>query len=223
MSEQPYLNYEVMVDNALRGVLRETLRQVADQGLYGRHHFYITLDMSHPGLVVPSFLHERYPQEMVIVLENRFWDLDVQDDFFAVSLSFNQQPQRLIVPYAAVISFADPSVQFGLSFRGGQAEEDDGETMGDEEVSLLLDEVSEVLESLGDSRRGGPVADDGSGDEDTLSFPLQKVRGRGETESAHSTEASSADGSDATEDSEDENNKVVTLDAFRRKDPRSPS
>ncbi|SDG28523.1 hypothetical protein SAMN05216241_10821 [Limimonas halophila] len=113
------LHYDVMVENALRGVVREALTYVAEHGLPGEHHFYITFRSEHPGVDMPATLRERYPHEMTVVLQYQFWDLDVGEDAFAVTLSFNNRSERVVVPFAAVTSFADPSVRFGLQFEAG--------------------------------------------------------------------------------------------------------
>lgn len=111
------LDYNLLVENALRGAVREALKRVAEFGLPGNHHFYITFRTDQPGVEIPDFLRERYPDEMTIVLQHQFWGLEVNEDLFRVTLSFNKVPERLVVPYAAISAFADPSVQFGLQFR----------------------------------------------------------------------------------------------------------
>ena len=108
--------YERMVEEALRGVVREALSLVAKDGLPGEHHFYITFRTDHPDVEVPDHLRKRYPGEMTIVLEHQFWDLKTNDKGFEVTLSFSNVPSRLVVPFEAVIAFADPSVRFGLQF-----------------------------------------------------------------------------------------------------------
>lgn len=116
------LKYDVMVENALRGVVRQALAQVAEYGLPGEHHFYITFRSDHPGVAIPDHLSERYPREMTIVLQYQFWDLDVGEESFAVTLSFNNRSERLNIPFDSVIAFADPSVRFGLQFDAGEEE-----------------------------------------------------------------------------------------------------
>ena len=111
-----------MVERALRGVLREALGYVAEQGLPGEHHLYITFRTDHPEVDIPDRLRERYPSEMTIVLQYQFWGLEVSQDGFAVTLTFSDVPERLVVPFDAVIAFADPSVRFGLQFDTGAAE-----------------------------------------------------------------------------------------------------
>jgi hypothetical protein len=114
---KPVLRYDMMVENALRGVVREALIVAAERGLPGAHHFYITFRTDMPGVDIPDFLKGQYPQEMTIVLEHQFWGLEVDERQFAVTLSFRNLPQRLTVPFAAVTAFSDPSVKFGLEFR----------------------------------------------------------------------------------------------------------
>ena len=110
------LQYDVMVENALRGVVRQALQQVSQYGLPGEHHFYITFRTDHPDVQISDRLCEQYPREMTIVLQYQFWDLSVGETAFQVTLSFNNQSEFLDVPFDAVIAFADPSVRFGLQF-----------------------------------------------------------------------------------------------------------
>lgn len=111
------LDYNQLVETALRGAVREALKRVAEFGLPGNHHFYITFRTDQPGVELPDYLHERYPEEMTIVLQHQYWGLEIHEDYFQVTLSFNKVPERLVIPYAALTAFADPSVQFGLQFR----------------------------------------------------------------------------------------------------------
>jgi hypothetical protein len=113
-------DYQRMMEDALRGVVRAALIRANETGLPGNHHFYISFRTGAPGVVVPDFLRDRYPEEMTIVLQHQFWGLDVEESQFAVTLSFNKTQQRLVIPFAALTAFADPSVPFGLQFRDGQ-------------------------------------------------------------------------------------------------------
>jgi len=123
MSEEA-LKYDMMVEEALRGVVRKALRQAAAHGLPGNNHFYITFKTRHPEVEVPVYLTEKYPDEMTIVLQYQFWDLEVREDDFEVMLSFNDKRERLFIPFAAITGFADPSVKFGLQFQAsGEAGE----------------------------------------------------------------------------------------------------
>jgi hypothetical protein len=117
--------YDRMVERALRGVVREALARTTTSGLPGTHHFYITFQTRHPGTKIPDTLHAQYPEDMTIVLEHQFWDLEVEEDHFAVTLSFQNRPERLVVPFEAITAFTDPSVKFGLQF---QATDGTGET-----------------------------------------------------------------------------------------------
>ena len=110
------IGYNALVENGLRSVVREALRRVASEGWPGTHHAYITFKTTAPGVEVPDSLRTRYPEELTIVLQHQFWGLEVEDDFFAVTLSFNKVGQRVVVPFAALTSYADPSVKFGLQF-----------------------------------------------------------------------------------------------------------
>lgn len=118
MSEDQ-LRYDRFVERALRHVVRETLEQVARHGLPGEHHLYITFKSEHPDVVMPDTLREAYPEEMTVVLQYQFWDLLVEEDQFLVTLSFNDARERIIVPFAAISAFADPSVNFALQFQTG--------------------------------------------------------------------------------------------------------
>lgn len=111
------MNYNLMVEDALRGVVRAALRHVEAHGLPGNHHFYISFRTQAPGVEIPSFLIERYPEEMTIVLQHQFWGLEIEEARFSVTLSFNKSQQKLTIPFSAVTAFADPSVQFGLQFK----------------------------------------------------------------------------------------------------------
>src|SRR5919106_275918 len=115
------IDYATLVEKALLRVVHDVLDMVAEHGLPGRHHLYITFRTDHPGVLMDDTLHARYPGEMTIVLQHEFWGLEVVDDRFAVTLSFNSVPQRLEVPLAAVTVFADPSVEFGLQFTRASA------------------------------------------------------------------------------------------------------
>jgi hypothetical protein len=109
-------DYPKMVETALRGVMREALARTARDGLSGDHHFYIAFRTKAPGVVMPKFLAARYPDDMTVVLQHQFRALEVGDESFSVNLSFQNRSERLRIPFAAVTTFADPSVNFGLQF-----------------------------------------------------------------------------------------------------------
>lgn len=116
------LRYDKMVESALRGVVREALARAAANGLPGAHHFYITFRTRSPGIRIPDHLATQYPDEMTIVLEHQFWDLEVTEPCFAVTLSFQNRPERLVIPFESITAFADPAVKFGLQFQAAPAE-----------------------------------------------------------------------------------------------------
>lgn len=116
MPKEP-LRYEKMVESALRGVVRDALKEVEEAGLPGNHHFYLTFRTGYPGVSVPSYLSEQYPTEMTIVLQYQYYGLEVTEERFEVTLSFHNKHERLVVPFAAITTFADPSVNFALQFQ----------------------------------------------------------------------------------------------------------
>jgi uncharacterized protein len=111
--------YDEIVQEALRAVVGRVLGEVQAAGgtLPGEHHFYITFKTAAPGVSIPTHLSERFPDEMTIVLQNKFWDLAVDDQGFSVGLSFNQMPSKLDIPFSAITAFVDPAVDFGLQFQ----------------------------------------------------------------------------------------------------------
>lgn len=111
-----HIRYDVLARDALRGVLRKVLIDAAEHGLPGEHHFFITFISKADGVKLSPRLLAQYPEEMTVILQHQFWDLTVTEDRFEVGLSFNGIPERLVVPFASIKSFYDPSVQFGLSF-----------------------------------------------------------------------------------------------------------
>jgi hypothetical protein len=184
------LSYERMVEDALRGVLRQALEITQAQGLPGAHHFYITFDTTHPGVDIAGSLRALHPNEMTIVLQHQFWDLKVLDEHFEITLSFSGVSQRLVVPFAAVTAFADPHAKFGLQFHV--------------EFEEQTDEDDE------DDDAGDPPLDD------TIGIDSAKVTQRLKTARvAPAAQIASAEKKPA--ETQDGPGKVVTLDAFRKK------
>ena len=110
------MRYDLLAQEALRGVVRAALRKVMRGGLPGDHHFYIALDTRYPGVRLSERLSQRYPKEMTIVLQHQFWNLAVHETEFEVELSFDNIPEKLVIPFNAIKGFLDPAVQFGLQF-----------------------------------------------------------------------------------------------------------
>ena len=133
--------YDQIVQEALRAVVGSVLGEIEAGGgtLPGNHHFYITFKTGVPGVEIPDHLRARFPDEMTIVLQNKFWDLNVTDTGFSVGLSFNKISSHLMVPFAAITAFVDPAVDFGLQFQAAAAEEppthtDPAENDGDDDA-----------------------------------------------------------------------------------------
>lgn len=152
--------YDEIVQEALRAVVGRVLGQIIDAGseLPGNHHFYITFKTGAPGVSIPDSLKERFPDEMTIVLQNKFWDLGVDDNGFTVSLSFNAVPAKLDIPFSAITAFVDPAVDFGLQFQATVADmapeshddaENDGTESGDKPVAESEDGSNVVTVDFG--------------------------------------------------------------------------
>lgn len=150
------LRYDRMVESALRGVVKTSIEEVIEHGLAGDHHFYITFLTDYPGVKIPGYLHERYPGEMTIVLQYQFSGLAVDDKKMKVTLSFNNVPEKLEIPLAAISIFADPSVNFALQFQ----------PMGEEieESDLSIFDEDEGGDSDGDGPKGGKKGDKKKGE-----------------------------------------------------------
>ncbi|MFC4290832.1 SspB family protein [Sphingorhabdus arenilitoris] len=138
--------YDDVVQEALRAVVGRVLGEIAETGLPGDHHFYITFKTQAPGVAIPSHLHERFPDEMTIVLQHKYWDLKVEADHFEVGLSFSQIPSHLVIPYSAITAFVDPAVDFALQFHvddkdGGPEPHEEAEN--DEESAAAIAEAQE--------------------------------------------------------------------------------
>ena len=113
---EDHMRYDILAQEALRGVVRKVLAEVSRTGLPGEHHFFISFATRAPGTRISEELLKQYDKEMTIVLQNQYWDLKVTESAFEVGLSFNGQPEMLHIPFAAIKSFFDPSVQFALQF-----------------------------------------------------------------------------------------------------------
>jgi hypothetical protein len=116
------MRYDLLAQNALKGVVREALRIAETTGLPGEHHFYIAFNTRHPGVQLSEKIAQRYPREMTIVLQHQYWNLRVLEDRFEVELSFDNVPEHLVIPFDAVKGFLDPAVQFGLQFETANAD-----------------------------------------------------------------------------------------------------
>lgn len=160
------LRYDILVQNALRGVIRKVLSEVDKTGLPGNHHFFITFLTGAQGVKVSNRIKEQYPEQMTIVLQHQYWELEVNETGFGIGLSFSDIPEKLYIPYAAIRGFYDPSVNFELEFDVEQSE-DKEETSGDvatigAATSVLQDDAaSDKAEN-----KEAPDEDDQSSNED---------------------------------------------------------
>ncbi len=188
------IRYDLLIQDALRGVVRRVLNEVAKEGLPGEHHFYITFRTGAPGVRLSAAMRQQYPDVMTIILQHQFWDLAVAENSFEVGLSFRNVPERLLVPFEAVTEFSDPSVHFVLKFEVEETGLEDGandlEPMTTPPVALAPATISTL-----------PAQSEA---------PAAKSRGK---KDAEKTDAAAP----APESSPDEPGKVVSIDAFRKK------
>ena len=187
MSED-LIRYDILAQDALRGVVKTVLTEVARTGLPGEHHFYITFNTQAPGVRISPRLLDKYPEDMTIVLQHQFWDLQANEQAIEIGLSFDGIPEKLYIPYTAIVTFIDPSVHFSLQFEV-ETEFDD------EELEEDLRNAGETLAALAPS-------------EDDVIEASNQESDENEAETA-SDEKSEDDKQDGAE--------VVSLDAFRKK------
>jgi hypothetical protein len=153
---QDRLRYDRMIDDALRGVVRKALADVAERGLPGGHHFLITFKTHGPGVEIPDYLRERYPDTISIMLQFEFWDLEVDEKRFAVTLSFSDVQERLVVPFPAITGFVDPFAKFRLEF---QAQDQGEAAAGDRREKRTAAKAAEAAKAPdgGEAAKGAEV------------------------------------------------------------------
>jgi hypothetical protein len=132
---QDTIDYPKLIDGAMRNVVREALIHVNKFGLPGEHHFFISFQTEFPGVQISPQLKSRYPEEITIVVQHQFWDLKIARDHFSLMLSFNNIPEKLVVPFDALTAFADPSIKFGLQFHGKSPATTGSNDSGEEQVA----------------------------------------------------------------------------------------
>ena len=197
-----HIRYDILAQDALRGVIRKVLSEVAATGsLPGDHHFFITFLTNAPGVRISAHLKEKYAEQMTIVIQHQFWELEVGDTSFSVSLSFNGVPERLTVPFAAIKGFLDPSVQFGLQFDPGTPVE-----ANDAEAPAADAPAADALSAA------PQPADDTSVPEK----PAKTKKAKSEKTAAQASGEASDAASEASED-DSQGAEVVSLDTFRKK------
>ncbi len=133
------INYGALMHQAMRGLIARVLSDVAQDGLPGEHHFFITFATGHPGVDLPDWLRERYPDSMTIVMQEWFRDLSVDDDGFTVTLNFGNQEVPMTIPFDSILTFVDPSVEFGLRFEANEMDVEDDE----ESAPILIDDTED--------------------------------------------------------------------------------
>ena len=186
------IRYDELTQEALRGVIRKVLEEVAKDGLPGDHHFFIAIDTQAEGVTLSSRLREQYPEEMTVVLQYQFWDMEVGEDGFEVKLSFNTLPEHLVIPYAAIKAFYDPSARFGLQFGAPGAANDQTREAG---------AVPAIVKSQEES---------GLAPDPALEQAIEQV-----IEAAENGGAAVPEPSDPADDQQVA--EIVELDAFRKK------
>lgn len=213
------IRYDLLVQDALRGVVRKVLTDAARDGLAGEHHFYVSFRTEAPGVRMSQRLREKYPQDMTIVLQHQFWDLGVTEHAFEVGLSFSGVPERLLVPFDALSGFFDPSVQFGLKFDLNETADEDAQDDAPQAASKnaprgAASEPSEILPKGELLAKGKSVAAIGASVPKLLPAQgagqnLEKTEEAGDDKAARPAAKKNEGGEAGAE--------VVSLDAFRKK------
>jgi uncharacterized protein len=139
------IDYGNLMHRAMRGLIYEVLKRVQSDGLPGEHHFFITFDTRHPDAKLADWLRERYPDDMTVVMQHWFDGLKVTQQGFAVTLNFGEQPEPMYIPFDAVRTFVDPSVEFGLRFETHDSEDEDDESADDDVPELPVRKEAEVV------------------------------------------------------------------------------
>ncbi|PDQ17600.1 hypothetical protein CN311_29135 [Mesorhizobium sanjuanii] len=165
-----HIRYDILAQEALRGVMRKVLAEVARTGLPGNHHFFITFLTGAPGVRVSSRLRERYPEQMTIVIQFQYWDLKVTDTGFEVGLSFSDVPEKLEIPFSAVRGFYDPSVNFELEFDVKTETSDDEATQPAEPLAIVAEKKPETKKKAAEAEKKPAAADAAAKGADVVSL-----------------------------------------------------
>jgi len=186
-----HIRYDLLAQQALRGVVRTVLADVAKKGLPGEHHFKITFNTTAPGVRLSDRLRAQYPETMTIILQHQFWDLAVAERAFEVGLSFGGISERLAVPFDSIVAFYDPAVQFGFQFEAIEAAAGEG----------------------GDAAKAAPAGEDKSAQKPAALPPGKSAAGKKPAAASGKAAKPSSDG----DDKPDGGGEVVRLDRFRKK------
>lgn len=206
------IRYDVMVQEALLGVVRKVMADTARAGLQGEHHFYITFRSHAPGVKLSARLREKHPEEMTIVLQHQYWDLQVSDVAFEVGLSFGGISERLVVPFEALTGFYDPSVQFGLKFAADEAQADNDSADDETSVKDRLDAIA-AHEKGATAKKNAPDKEKQAEAPALLPVPEKKPR----EAKPKAKEPARAEESPPPDDSPGGGAQVVSLESFRKK------
>lgn len=204
MAGKDLIRYDLLVQDALKGVVRKVLIDAGKDGLPGEHHFYISFQTDFPGVRLSNRLREKYPQEMTIVLQHQFWDLNVTEHTFEVGLSFSGVPERLLIPFDALTGFFDPSVQFGLKFDSQDDEDEEEIVEAPPAPQPVRNGGSEPVE-LKQSRKPSPTEKKQASEK----APAKAEQPKDEAAEASKPAEAEAGAAGSAE--------VVSLDAFRKK------
>jgi len=215
-----HIRYDLLVQDALRGVVRKVMGDVARNGLPGEHHFYISFKTQASGVRISNRLRERHPEDMTIVLQHQFWDLGITDHAFEVGLSFGGVPERLLVPFDALTGFFDPSVQFGLTFESSEttAENDDKAPSG-KPVAVPTPVPAKVSPPTPPAAAGGRLSQGEPAPKRAPKGAASEPVTAPAPESGVQTPAKPAASADdkAAADKGEGSAEVLSLDAFRKK------
>jgi hypothetical protein len=208
------IRYDLLVQDALKGVVRRVLSDAGKEGLSGDHHFYISFRTDFPGVRLSNRLREKYPQEMTIVLQHQFWDLGVTEHTFEVGLSFSGVPERLLIPFDALTGFFDPSVQFGLKFEVAGEEQEEGQEPPPSTAPPAPAAASEPVEL----QPRKPVLS-AAGKTSASSPPKTTAKQTGDNAKSEKSErpAKADKAKDKAKDADATTGEVVSLDSFRKK------
>jgi hypothetical protein len=212
---QDLIRYDVLVQDALRGVVKKIIGEVVKAGLPGQHHFFVSFDTQHPGVRMSTRLRQRYPDEMTVVLQHQFWDLNVSDIAFEVGLSFSGIPERLYVPFNSIKGFFDPSVQFGLQFEPvrdgeGASGETGEETTGQQPTAPSSLGVVQSLPARGALRLAESDGSDTVGD-------VSQSNAAKDTAATDKPTKPTLKSVPTTPDEASGSSTVVSIDSFRKK------
>ncbi|SEC35081.1 hypothetical protein SAMN05444161_0970 [Rhizobiales bacterium GAS191] len=221
------IRYDLLVQDALKGVVRKVLSNAMREGIPGEHHFYLSFRTGDKGVRISPALREKYPDEMTIVLQHQFWDLSVTEHVVEVGLYFSNVPEKLVIPFEAVSGFFDPSVQFGLKFElskdgtlAGSAKPMPAAAKEPGELTRLPSrqrtlEVSPPADAPKPARKGSEKAAKSA--PDAKSVPETKPEAGAKSEAKPAADAKLKIAQETADDKSAEGHKVISLDAFRKK------